>query len=77
MSSSQGDFVLREEEKSVESKEFDDDDRDFIASEDEDEDSVRTPLVLMDTLDRDRASLLTGVSYMLTQFLRSHCPTDD
>ena len=63
MSSSQGDHVLREEERSVESKETDEDDRDFIASEDEGEDSARTSLVLSGGLDRERASLLAGVSF--------------
>jgi hypothetical protein len=62
MSSSREDRVLREEERSIESREFDEDDRDFIAPEDEEEESSRISLATADVLTRDLSSVRASVS---------------
>jgi hypothetical protein len=69
MSSSRGDFVLREEERSVESKEFNDDDRDFIAPEGDVEESMDLALEASDVLGRARTSERLGVSIFNTSAL--------
>ena len=62
MSSSRGDIVLGEEERSVESQEFNDEDRDFIAPEEEVEESMDLALEASDVLGRARPSDRLGVS---------------
>jgi hypothetical protein len=62
MSSSREDRVLREEERSIESQDYDQDDRDFIAPEEEEEESSRISLATADVLTRDLSIVRASVS---------------
>ena len=62
MSSSREDRVLREEERSIESQDYDEDDRDFIAPEDGEEESSRISLATAEILPRNRSSVGASVS---------------